>query len=490
MKTEGKIATPRVGRLTAQPIERQKSAFGSYRRRVILFLILADAISISGAAALFHFLNPGLIMLERFPASLWLIGAVAIGWAVFASFSLYNCAIVSGGVDEYARVFSAANLLTLIGLVAVWGALDRTMSTRSVIELWGILMSALLLDRFLLRRVTFLMRRFSNMRQRTLIVGAGAEGAAMARQWQEIDSAGVEVIGFVDDGAEIGSFPCAKTPVLGKMGDLEYVIHEYGIDSIFLAEPRLLRDRLEKDDRILEVLWDVELQVGTGTSELLASSLSVREEGFVQFIVLSKRRMGGIHYVFKTIIDYVLSLALLAVLFPLFAVLFALIRMESEGAPVYRRRVVGLGRKEFDAFKFRTMHVNGNSLLSEDQKRELNETGKLKDDPRITKVGAFIRKLSIDELPQLLNVVRGEMSLIGPRMITLAEMEKFGRWQHTRTLVKPGLTGLWQVSGRSDLTYEDRARLDVYYVRNFTIWLDLRILLQTIPAVVFRKGAY
>ncbi len=136
------------------------------------------------------------------------------------------------------------------------------------------------------------------------------------------------------------------------------------------------------------------------------------------------------------------------------------------------------------------MYVDGDSRLSDEQRRELRDDGKLIDDPRVTRVGSWLRRFSLDELPQLVNVLRGEMSLIGPRMLTAPELDKFGRWQYNLRTVKPGLTGLWQISGRSDLTYEDRVRLDMHYIRNYSIWLDLQILIQTPLRILTGAGAY
>jgi len=131
-------------------------------------------------------------------------------------------------------------------------------------------------------------------------------------------------------------------------------------------------------------------------------------------------------------------------------------------------------------------------LLARDPKarEEYDKYYKLKDDPRITKIGAFLRKTSIDELPQLINVLRGEMSIVGPRMITMEEVEKYGKWGLNLHTVKPGITGLWQITGRSELTYEERVRLDMNYIRNYSIWIDLQIVIQTIPAVLMSRGAY
>jgi lipopolysaccharide/colanic/teichoic acid biosynthesis glycosyltransferase len=138
------------------------------------------------------------------------------------------------------------------------------------------------------------------------------------------------------------------------------------------------------------------------------------------------------------------------------------------------------------------MRVDGDAILAEypELRAELSENHKLKHDPRVTRVGAILRQTSLDELPQLFNVLLGQMSLVGPRMITLEEMDKYGKWRWNLLTVKPGITGLWQISGRSDVTYEERVRLDMYYIRNYTLWLDILILWRTLPAVVSRRGAY
>jgi len=251
-----------------------------------------------------------------------------------------------------------------------------------------------------------------------------------------------------------------------------------------------MREQLLSLYSTLDTFQDIEVRLASGLFELLTTSVRVREEGFVPLLVLNKTRITGIHLMAKTVLDYTIAATALIALLPFFIVVAYLIKRDSPGPVIYRRRVVGQGRREFDAFKLRTMHVDGDRLLTPEQKRELEEQGKLKDDPRVTRIGAFLRKYSLDELPQLFNVLRGEMSLIGPRMITRQELEKFGKWQHNLSTVKPGLTGLWQVSGRSDLSYEERVRLDMHYIRNHTIWLDLHILFQTIPAMLTGRGAY
>jgi lipopolysaccharide/colanic/teichoic acid biosynthesis glycosyltransferase len=155
--------------------------------------------------------------------------------------------------------------------------------------------------------------------------------------------------------------------------------------------------------------------------------------------------------------------------------------------------VLGIGGKGFDAFKFRSMKVNGEEILDAhpELRVELETTHKIKNDPRITNVGRFLRRTSLDELPQLFNVLLGQMSLVGPRMISPEEVKEYGYMQMNLLTVKPGMTGLWQVSGRSDLSYEDRVRLDMDYIRNYSIWLDMHILMfQTLPVVLKGRGAY
>ena len=153
---------------------------------------------------------------------------------------------------------------------------------------------------------------------------------------------------------------------------------------------------------------------------------------------------------------------------------------------------MGVNGRQFDAFKFRSMVVNGDEILAENPElqEELAKNHKLKNDPRITRIGNFIRKTSMDELTQLFNVLKREMSLVGPRMISPEEMEMYNKLGINLLTVRPGITGLWQVSGRSDISYEQRVRLDMHYIRNWSIWMDLQLLFQTIPAVIKKRGAY
>lgn len=194
----------------------------------------------------------------------------------------------------------------------------------------------------------------------------------------------------------------------------------------------------------------------------------------------------------KTLIDRLGAAALLLALSPLLLGIGGLIAATSRGPVIHRRRVLGLHGEPIDAFKFRTMIANADQWLA-DQPHLHSTYGaniKLREDPRITTVGRWLRRTSLDELPQLMNVLRGQMSLVGPRMIAPDELPKYGAVGPLRLQVRPGLTGLWQVSGRQELDYSERIELDVYYIENWSLWLDLKILAKTIPAVLSMRGAY
>ena len=194
----------------------------------------------------------------------------------------------------------------------------------------------------------------------------------------------------------------------------------------------------------------------------------------------------------KEMLDRVLAVALLVLMSPLLLIVCVLVAASSPGPVLHRRRVVGRHGVEFDAFKFRTMVADADAILQAqpELQRAFATNMKLRTDPRLTPLGALLRRASLDELPQLLNVAAGHMSLVGPRMIAPEEMPKFGDALATRLAVKPGLTGLWQISGRQELAYADRVRLDLHYIEHWSLWLDLAILVRTIPAVLSMRGAY
>ena len=193
----------------------------------------------------------------------------------------------------------------------------------------------------------------------------------------------------------------------------------------------------------------------------------------------------------KDCLDLVGAAVLIVSLSPLFLAIGTLVALESGWPIIYRRRVVGI-RGEFDALKFRSMRHDADAILAANAilKAEFERNFKLKNDPRLTRVGSFLRKFSLDELPQLFNVLKGQMSLVGPRMVTRAELDKYGGNKELLLTVKPGITGYWQVNGRQEVSYQERVRMDVYYIENWSLWMDMKVLLKTPLKVLRKEGAY
>ncbi len=319
---------------------------------------------------------------------------------------------------------------------------------------------------------------------------------------------GLEIIGFVGDRrvsrlrdsgpaafwqAKRNSNPTMAWPWpwLGLSENVREIVETNQVDEVIIGSTAISPQELFEVTRALTTS-QAQIRLSPSLYQILTTGLEVQEINGVPLVTISKVRITGLNAFLKRFMDVVTSLVVLAVFSPLLVALAWRLKRDSAGPVFHRRQVVGQGGKIFNAFKLRTMYINGDEILAArpDLQQELARTGKLKDDPRITGPGHFLRKTSLDELPQLINVLLGQMSLVGPRMITYQEMNKFGRWQSNLMTVKPGLTGLWQISGRSDLSYDDRVRLDMHYIRNYSLWSDLRILFQTIPVVMRGTGAY
>jgi exopolysaccharide biosynthesis polyprenyl glycosylphosphotransferase len=236
----------------------------------------------------------------------------------------------------------------------------------------------------------------------------------------------------------------------------------------------------------------VTVQVAPSTMEILIDRAEFVPGETVPLFRLRPPVFEGIDYALKRTFDLVISTVLLLALSPVLLVVAIAIKLTSSGPVIYRSARPGMAGRPFDCFKFRTMREHSDQIQADLE--SLNEqTGalfKIRQDPRLTTVGRFLRRFSLDELPQLVNVVRGEMSLVGPRPLPMRDFHRLEEWHKKRYLVLPGITGLWQVSGRSELDFDDLVRLDFLYLERWSIMLDLSILLKTIPAVLSRRGAF
>ncbi len=421
-----------------------------------------------------------------------IVALIPLSLSVFALFQLYNIQYLLGGTQEYARILNACAIaLSITILITFFVPVVRIsrgwITTASVFSFLLVFFT-----RFGLRRVAYQLRRRGWLTWRTLIVGTDKEAWTIAEQLRSTPTAGAHIVGFVANNSPAGSRTENYPGIVGSIEALPSLVKSLSIDELIISTATLPRDDLLMIFETFGHSDQVELRFSSGLYELFTTGVRVKEIGSVPLVSMNKVRLDGIESAIKTLIDRALSIVGFLGLLPLFGIVAALIKLDSPGPVIHRRLVLGQGGRRFHAFKFRTMYVDGDRILEARAglTEEFNTNFKLKDDPRVTRLGKWLRRLSIDELPQLLNVLGGQMSLVGPRMITPEEGEKYGRLRMNLLTVKPGLTGLWQVSGRSDVSYDERVRLDMYYIRNYSLWLDFQILLQTIPAVLKGHGAY
>lgn len=354
----------------------------------------------------------------------------------------------------------------------------------------GILIVILLtLERVTLRIILSLLRGRGIGVDRALIVGCGDTGRAILRSVVAQPGLGYRVEGFVDDDSartSLGPFP-----FLGTTDALPGILQEHRIDEVIVTLPWHARDKII---RILDVceLAGTRVKIVPDLFQLSLSRVAVDAVGGIPLIAVKEVAITGGALAIKRAMDLIVTSLLLIVLLPLMTVIALVIILTSPGPAIFRQRRVGRSGTLFTAYKFRTMRLGAEEEVT--RFIHLNEaTGplfKIRNDPRLTPIGKVLRRLSFDELPQLWNVLRGEMSLVGPRPPIPSEVDQYEDWHKKRLEVPPGVTGLWQVSGRSELTFEEMVMLDIYYIENWSPWLDMWILLKTIPTVMSARGAY
>jgi Undecaprenyl-phosphate galactose phosphotransferase WbaP len=324
-----------------------------------------------------------------------------------------------------------------------------------------------------------------------LILGAGLTGEMLITKLQKLHSLGLKPIALLDDDISKHHVNIAGLSVEGSLAQASDWA-ERGVHWAMVAMPGLKRERL------LDVVFKdltrfqnvVIIPDAFGLPSLwvnardIAGSLGLELR---QSLVIPSRQLV------KRLLDLFLTLLVAVFAIPILILVWIIIRLDSPGAAVFTQDRPGQYGKRFKIFKFRTMYVDAEARfnnMGEAFRAEFEQFGKVKNDPRITRVGAILRKTSLDELPQLLNVFRGEMSLVGPRAYLISQVPQMGSYVDTISQVLPGVTGLWQVSGRSEVSFEERLELDTYYVRNWSPWIDLHILARTVWVVLFARGAY
>ena len=326
---------------------------------------------------------------------------------------------------------------------------------------------------------------------RVIIVGAGEIGRTVMRAIVAQPELGYQIVGFVDDNPEKGQTDIGRFKALGSLRNLSRLIEAESVDEVVVTLPWMYHRKIMSIVRECE-RRQVSARIVPDLFQMSLSRVDVDDLGGVPLIGVREVGFGRESLLIKRGVDVVGAVTMLVLGAPLLGLIALAIRLGSPGPTVFRQTRVGAGGKRFEMFKFRSMREGAEAEL--EQLLDLNEADgqffKIRDDPRLTRMGRFLRRTSLDELPQLWNVLRGEMSLVGPRPPVPAEVSRYMEWHKRRLDVRPGMTGLWQVSGRSLLSFDETVLLDIYYIENWSLWLDFKILLRTIPTVLFGAGAY
>jgi exopolysaccharide biosynthesis polyprenyl glycosylphosphotransferase len=414
--------------------------------------------------------------------------AILLWLALFANSGLYDSRRLVNAADEFKLVLQAVATGTVAATFAAF--VLKVPTQRSwVLSTWVGCTIAVLATRFAYRWILRSMRRSRALINRVLIVGAGREGRDLCRAVTRARHLGFQVVGFLDDSRTAGPTAAGLPEVLGPASSVREVVATHNADAVLVAGGSVATETAERVYRDLQEL-PVDLHLSTGVLGVAASRVAVQRFDDVPVLGLRPAKLSRWQRTLKRAFDLVVTALLLVLLSPVLIACALAVRLTSPGPVLFKQARVGRDGLVFHMYKFRSMVADAEARLA--GLKELKDTDgpifKLHSDPRVTRVGRFLRAFSLDELPQLLNVLRGDMSLVGPRPLPTYEVDITDPWARNRLRVRPGLTGLWQVSGRHLLPFDDLVRYDLFYVENWSLSMDLFILLRTIPAVLLRSG--
>lgn len=465
-----------------------------------LFMALTDVVLINIAFALAYWLRyqaewPAALDPENFqPYRVWFpIGLILTGILLLA-YQLEEVYDLRRGVrwlDDVAKLFGG----TLIG-IAVLTVLTFNVRpqfySRLMLGYAGILIVAVLsASRLALGTVRAWRYRRGIGVDRVLVVGCGEIGRAVMGSIMARPELGYQVAGFLDDDPERRQQDLGRFRALGSIDALPAVLRSQQIDEVVVALP------WRSIEQIMDVMAQCEprgvrARIVPDLFQLRLNRVDIDDISGIPLIGVRDASIRGWNRALKRLSDIVVAAISLVIASPLMALVAILIEWDSPGPALFPQVRVGRDGRQFTLYKFRSMIIGADE--AKDRLQDLNEaTGplfKIRDDPRLTRVGRWLRRLSIDELPQLWNVLKGDMSLVGPRPPVPAEVDQYQPWHRKRLLVSPGVTGLWQVSGRSELTFDEMVMLDLFYAENWSLGLDFKIMLRTIPTVIMGTGAY
>ncbi len=412
---------------------------------------------------------------------------------IFFIFKLYNWDSIYRGSGYYWRIIKgfAINLVLVILIGYLFEQFTFSRIWLLIMFLLGIF--TLCASRFIIEVVSQAAMNHLRVTPKTIIVGIGENGKRIEDTFSRRAFWGYEILGYVDSRNRIESNPrySSEFNILGSIEEIGEVVKEHNVQRIIVCG---LEYNYSEILDIVERLksFDISTLIFPGFFEFSIRRMEMREISGIPLIQVANIGFFGFNLFLKNIIDYILGILIFILFIPIYLVVGLMIKADSPGPVFYKQKRYTKDCKEFYIYKFRTMYVDADKKL-EELKAKNEADGpmfKIKNDPRITRTGRFLRKFSIDEVPQIINVLKGELSLVGPRPPLPWEVAEYDDWVKKRLNVKQGITGLWQISGRSELNFEEMARLDLYYIQNWSPGLDINIILKTIPAVIFSRGAY
>jgi undecaprenyl-phosphate galactose phosphotransferase len=408
---------------------------------------------------------------------------------------------ISRALFQAAVSFALLSFFTESRMEGIFHLVDRLIVDSRLTILYFALISfgLLLFFRVFLFRKLFLFLTKNHLYHRAiLIIGAGRTGKLVATNLRSRNPYGLQVIGFLDDRKPVGSIIFEGLKVLGKVSDAPYLVDEHCIDEILVCLDNVSHTRL------LEVIGvclktRALIKIASPLYEIIPTLIPIERYGNVPVVAVSNSMPNTLQRISKRAFDLFFTSLALLLLAPVLVIIAIAIKIDSRGPVLFKQTRIGKNGKPFQFYKFRSMYVGSDKDETRKQKYELfirekknynphQKSTKIIDESRITRVGRFIRKTSLDELPQLINVFKGDMSLVGPRPCLPYEWERYEDWHKKRLSVTPGCTGVWQVSGRSRVGFEDMVILDLFYIHNAWWLLDLQLILKTIPVMIFGKG--
>ena len=423
--------------------------------------------------------------LATFAAPLLWVGAIALSGG-------YEARVLGLGSEEFQRIFRAfVGLTATIGFVSY--AFKADIARGYVVWALPLAMVLSFLGHYAFRKRIHSGRSRGRYTYRVIAVGGEESVADLTAQLRQERYCGMQVVGACLSSGDGARLVGLGVPLLGGLEDVVKAVRVCGADTVAVAAGASVGPA-----RLRRLSWELEgtdtdLVVAPGLMEVAGPRLHIRPMTGLPLLHVEEPEFAGTRRVVKGVVDRLLATLVFLLVLPLFAVIWAAVRLSSPGPAIFKQVRTGRDGKEFTLLKFRSMYVDAERRRAELEHRNERAEGllfKIKNDPRVTPVGRFLRRLSLDELPQLINVMQGKMSLVGPRPPLPEEVALYQDDVRRRLLVKPGLTGLWQISGRSDLDWDESVRLDLRYVENWSFTLDLMILWKTMSAVVRGRGAY